>query len=233
MINSDAGVIIQARMGSSRLPGKSLMKIGSKPLIDHVIERCLAAVPVDKVFLATTDQSEDKILVDHVASKYGLVVFQGDKEDVRSRYEVVAREYFIDKIVRITADDPFKDPKHIEESIRALDEDSVDYFNNFEIPIFPVGLDVESFRTKALLENIARDSSSESKEHVTLGLRKSPIFVKKFYEGEPEFTNIRLTIDTPADLEFCKRLLQFNPDMENLAFDWATTRDALIALGKR
>jgi spore coat polysaccharide biosynthesis protein SpsF (cytidylyltransferase family) len=233
MLNHDAGVIIQARMGSSRLPGKSLMKIGSKPLIDHVIERCLAAAPADKVFLVTTDEYEDEILVDHVASKYGLVVFQGDKEDVRSRFEVVAQEYFLNKIVRITADDPFKDPKHIRESIQALDEDCVDYYNNFEIPTFPIGLDVESFRTKALLENIARDSSSESKEHVTLGLRKSTIFVKKFCLGEPEFTNIRLTIDTPADLEFCKRLLEINPDMENLAFDWPTTRDALMALINR
>ena len=233
MINHEVGVVIQARMGSSRLPGKSLMKVGNKLLIDHVIDRCLAAAPANSVFLATTDQNEDKILVDHVASKYGLEVFQGDREDVRSRFEAVAREYYLNKIVRITADDPFKDPKHIVESIRALNEDTVDYYNNFEIPIFPVGLDVESFRTKALLENIVRDSSSESKEHVTLGLRKSPIFVKKFCLGEPEFTNIRLTIDTPADLEFCKRLLQINPDMENLAFDWPTTRDALIAMGKR
>ena len=232
MINHEVGVVIQARMGSSRLPGKSLMKVGNKLLIDHVIDRCLAAVPANSVFLATTDQNEDKILVDHVASKYGLEVFQGDREDVRSRFEAVAREYFLNKIVRITADDPFKDPKHIGESIRALNEDNVDYYNNFEIPVFPIGLDVESFRTKALLDNIQKDSSNEAKEHVTIGLRKSLTLVKKFCQGEPEFTNVRLTIDTPTDLEFCKRLLEINPDMENLAFDWATTRDALVALGK-
>lgn len=232
MIDNESGVIIQARMGSSRLPGKSLMKIGAKPLIDHVIERCLVVAPINKVFLATTDLYEDKILVDHVIGKYGLIVFQGDKEDVRSRFEAIAREHFLSKIVRITADDPFKDPKHIGESIRALNEEGVDYYNNFEIPIFPIGLDVESFRTTALFENILNDTSSESKEHVTLGLRKSSIFGKKFYQGEPELTNIRLTIDTPADLEFCKRLLEINPDIENLAFDWPTTRDALIALGE-
>ena len=232
MINHEVGVVIQARMGSSRLPGKSLMKVGNKLLIDHVIDRCLAAAPANSVFLATTDQNEDKILVDHVASKYGLEVFQGDREDVRSRFEAVAREYFLNKIVRITADDPFKDPKHIGESIRALNEDTVDYYNNFEIPVFPIGLDVESFRTKALLDNIQKDSSSEAKEHVTIGLRKSLTVVKKFCQGEPEFTNVRLTIDTPTDLEFCKRLLEINPDMEYLAFDWATTRDALVALGK-
>jgi spore coat polysaccharide biosynthesis protein SpsF (cytidylyltransferase family) len=68
-------------------------------------------------------------------------------------------------------------------------------------------------------------------EHVTLGLRNSPNVVKKFYQGKPEFTKIRLTIDTSSDLEFCNRLLEVNPEMENTAFDWATTRAALIALG--
>lgn len=232
MINHDVGVIIQARMGSSRLPGKSLMKIGGKPLIDHVIERCLAAVPINTVFLVTTDLHEDMILVNHVVSKYGIVVFQGDKHDVRSRFEVVARQHFLKKIVRITADDPFKDPAHIVEAIRALDDVHIDYYNNFENPIFPLGLDVESFRTKALFENIQGDASSESKEHVTFGLRKSPIFIKKYCQGEPEFTNVRLTIDTLADLEFCKKLLEINPDIENFAFDWLTTRDALLALEK-
>ena len=70
------GVIIQARMGSSRLPGKSLMKLGSKPLIDHVIQRCLASVSPNQVYLATTNQQEDKVLVAHVAETYGIKSFK-------------------------------------------------------------------------------------------------------------------------------------------------------------
>lgn len=225
------GVIIQARMGSSRLPGKSLMKLGSKTLIDHVIQRCLASVTLNQVYLATTNQQEDKVLVEHVAEKYGIKIFLGDKSDVRSRFAAISKDHSLSKVVRITADDPFKDPAHIQESIRQLDLDGIDYYNNFETPVFPIGLDVESFRTKALYDNIRLDASCESMEHVTLGLRNSPNLVKKFHQGNPEFTQIRLTIDTSSDLEFCNRLLEVNPEMENTAFDWPTTRAALIALG--
>jgi spore coat polysaccharide biosynthesis protein SpsF (cytidylyltransferase family) len=222
------GVIIQARMGSSRLPGKSLMKLGSKPLIDHVIQRCLVSVSPNQVYLATTNQEEDKVLVAHVAETHGIKIFLGDKSDVRSRFATISKVHSLNKVVRITADDPFKDPAHIQESIRQLDLDGIDYYNNFETPVFPIGLDVESFRAKALYDNIFEDASME---HVTLGLRNSPNVVKKFYQGKPEFTKIRLTIDTSSDLEFCNRLLEVNPEMENTAFDWATTRAALIALG--
>jgi spore coat polysaccharide biosynthesis protein SpsF len=225
------GVIIQARMGSSRLPGKSLMKLGSKTLIDHVIQRCLASVTLNQVYLATTNQQEDKVLVEHVTEKYGIKIFLGDKSDVRSRFAAISKDHSLSKVVRITADDPFKDPAHIQESIRQLGLGGIDYYNNFETPVFPIGLDVESFRTKALYDNIRLDASSESMEHVTLGLRNSPNLVKKFHQGNPEFTEIRLTIDTSSDLEFCNRLLEVDPEMENTAFEWATTRAALIALG--
>ena len=231
MSDKGVGVIIQARMGSSRLPGKSLMKLGGKPLIDHVIQRCLASVSPNQVYLATTNQQEDKVLVAHVAETYGIKIFLCDKFDVRSRFAAISKDHSLSRVVRITADDPFKDPAHIQESIRQLDMGGIDYYNNFETPVFPIGLDVESFRTKALYDNILEDASSESMEHVTLGLRNSPNVVKKFYQGKPEFTKIRLTIDTSSDLEFCNRLLEVNPEMENTAFDWATTRAALIALG--
>ncbi len=231
MSDKGVGVIIQARMGSSRLPGKSLMKLGGKPLINHVIERCLASVSPNQLYLATTNQQEDKVLVAHVAETYGIKIFLGDKFDVRSRFAAISKDHSLSKVVRITADDPFKDPAHIQEAIRQLDLDDIDYYNNFETPVFPIGLDVESFRTKALYDSILEDASSESMEHVTLGLRNSPNLVKRFDQGKPEFTTVRLTIDTSSDLEFCNRLLEVDPEMENTAFEWATTRAALIALG--
>ena len=230
MSKEKVGVIIQARMGSSRLPGKSMIKIGSKPLIDHVVDRCIAAVPVSKVFLATTDLNEDNPLMEHVTKKYGITVFRGDKNDVRSRFEIIAKQHSLTKIVRITADDPFKDPHHIIEAINALDLFNVGYFNNFEVPVFPVGLDVESFRASLLFENIEKDSSDESKEHVTIGIRKSPDFVKKYRVGAPEFAQTRLTIDTQSDLDFCRSLIKVNPEIENIDFKWATLREALLAM---
>jgi spore coat polysaccharide biosynthesis protein SpsF len=142
----------------------------------------------------------------------------------------VAKEYGFEVIVRVTADDPFKDPNHIQEAIQALDSEAVDYFNNFEIPIYPIGLDVESFKAEALFQNIEVDKSEKSKEHVTYGIRHSPHFFRRYKSGEPEFTKIRLTIDTAEDFGFCSKLLEINPEMGRSAFDWAATREALQSL---
>jgi spore coat polysaccharide biosynthesis protein SpsF (cytidylyltransferase family) len=224
------GVLIQARMGSSRLPGKTLMNLGGKPLIDHVIERCISTIAIDDVVVVTTNLKEDNVLETHIREKYSIHTYRGDSLDVRSRFEAVAKEYGFEVIVRVTADDPFKDPNHIQEAIQALDSEAVDYFNNFEIPIYPIGLDVESFKAEALFQNIEVDKSEKSKEHVTYGIRHSPHFFRRYKSGEPEFTKIRLTIDTAEDFSFCSKLLEINPEMGRSAFDWAATREALQSL---
>jgi spore coat polysaccharide biosynthesis protein SpsF len=233
VVDKDIGVVIQARMGSSRLPGKSLMSLGGKPLIDHVIERCTAAVQNERVVVVTTFLTEDDVLEAHIREKYSIEVFRGDSFDVRSRYVAVAREFEFDGIVRVTADDPFKDPNHIYEAIHALDDTNIDYFNNFEIPIFPIGLDVESFKTDALFQNTYLDKSDKSKEHVTYGLRKSRQVVKRYKTGVPEFTEIRLTVDTAEDFDFCSKILEFNPELGRTALDWAATREALVSVKNR
>jgi spore coat polysaccharide biosynthesis protein SpsF (cytidylyltransferase family) len=230
VVDKNVGVLIQARMGSSRLPGKSLMKLGGKPLIDHVIDRCIAKVPIEKVVVVTTDLKNDDALEAHIRERFGIQVYRGDSFDVRSRFEAVSRKFEFEGIVRVTADDPFKDPNHIQEAIRALDDKYIDYFNNFENRIFPIGLDVESFNVDALFQNIQTDKSNNSKEHVTYGLRHSSQFVKKYKSGLPEFTEIRLTIDTQSDFEFCSRLLEINPEIGLSALDWATTREALLMI---
>ncbi len=208
------------------------MRLGNKALIDHVIDRCLAAVPTRNVVLLTTSQTEDQKLEDHVKEKYGLDVYRGHSEDVRSRFANVAQFFNFEKIVRITADDPFKDPIHIREAIKALNRREVDYYNNFEVPLFPVGLDVESFRRSALLRNIEFDDSVISKEHVTYGLRYVPGFSREYKTGVPEFTKIRLTIDTKSDFNYCSTLLEVAPEMGHTAFSWETTRQAILTLEK-
>lgn len=228
MVDKNVGVLIQARMGSSRLPGKSLMNLGGKPLIDHVVERCIAGVPIDKVVVATTNLKQDDVLETHIREKFPIHVYRGDSFDVRSRFEAVAKKFEFEGIVRVTADDPFKDPNHIQEAIKALEDDEIDYFNNFEIPIFPIGLDIESFNTEALFQNIQIDKSDNSREHVTYGLRHSPQFVRRYKSGLPEFTEVRLTIDTQVDFDFCSRLLEINPEIGRSGLDWATTREALL-----
>ena len=208
------------------------MKLGNKPLIDHVIDRCLVAVPTRYVVLLTTNHAEDQDLEDHVREKYGIFVYRGHTEDVRSRFANVADIFNFEKIVRITADDPFKDPTHIREAIQALDQSKVDYYNNFENPLFPIGLDVESFRTTALQRNIESDDSVMSKEHVTYGLRHALGFNREHKTGFPEFTKIRLTIDTKSDFNYCATLLENAPEMGHTAFDWGTTRQAILTVEK-
>jgi spore coat polysaccharide biosynthesis protein SpsF len=208
------------------------MKLGGKPLIDHVIERCISTVPVDNVVVVTTNLKEDNVLENYIRERYSVQTYRGDPVDVRSRFEAVAKKFGFEGIVRVTADDPFKDPSHIQEAIQALDNEEIDYFNNFEIPIYPIGLDVESFKADALFWNIQTDKSEKSKEHVTHGLRHSPHFVRRYKSGEPEFTMVRLTIDTAEDFGFCSKLLEINPEIGRSAFDWAATRQALQSLNR-
>jgi spore coat polysaccharide biosynthesis protein SpsF (cytidylyltransferase family) len=221
--------IIQARMGSSRLPGKSLRELNGKPLIDHVIERALFAFEKEKTVLATTNRAEDDELASHVTKRFGIEVYRGDSQDVRSRFLQIGKMWGAEAITRITADDPFKDPHHLRLSQESLLVSDVDYYNNFEPKIYPIGMDVESFRFYALQTNARVDHSIESIEHVTFGLRKQAS-LRRFHEtGVPEFITTRLTIDTEKDFMFCERVAKKIGLGEN--FDWHSTRRALISLG--
>lgn len=221
--------IIQARMGSSRLPGKSLRELNGKPLIDHVIERALSAFEKERTVLATTDKTEDNELASHVIKRFGIEVYRGDSDDVRSRFLQIGEMWGAEAITRITADDPFKDPLHLKLSQESLLVSDADYYNNFEPKIYPIGMDVESFRFKALQTNAKVDYSIESIEHVTFGLRKQASLKRLHQSGIPEFITTRLTIDTERDFMFCERVAEKIGIGEN--FDWNTTRRALISLG--
>lgn len=142
--------VIQARMGSSRLPGKTLKDLNGKPLIDHVIERALFVLKIDQIVLATTTNIEDDQLVSHVSKRYGIAVYRGDPDDVRSRFVQIGARWGAESIIRITADDPFKDPEHFLLSHQTLLVSNADYYNNFEPLIYPIGMDVECFNTRLL-----------------------------------------------------------------------------------
>ena len=92
---------------------------------------------------------------------------------------------------------------------------------------------MESFKTEALFQNIQLDESDNSKEHVTYGLRQSSQVVKRYRTGLPELTEVRLTIDTAEDFDFCSKLLEVNPELGRTALDWAATREALVSVKKR
>ena len=138
--------IIQARMGSKRLPGKVLSEIGSKPMIEYILDRVGSVDDIDQCIVATTDSSKDDKLATWCTEQH-VDVFRGSEFDVLDRYYQCAVAANAEMVARITADDPFKDPKVITQAIQILRQNSaLDYCSNTLVPTYPEGLDVEALR---------------------------------------------------------------------------------------
>jgi len=199
--------IIQARMGATRLPGKTMAGIVGKPMLWHVIKRVKEARSIDKIIVATTTKEEDKKIIDF-AKANGIESFAGSEEDVLDRFYEAAKKFKADIIVRITADDPLKDPVIINRVIDFFlkNEDHVDYVSNTLEPTFPEGLDVEVFSFKTL-ERAWREAKKKSdREHVTPYIWNHPGKFKLaniIHEGV-NLSHLRWTVDNSKDLEFVR-----------------------------
>ena len=199
------GAVIQARMGSVRLPGKTLLRVGSVPLIDRVIKYTAEVYSQRDIILATTDLPEDDVLVNYVSNKWGIGIYRGSSSNVRSRFIEVAELNSFETIMRITADDPFKIRSHLEKAREIISRGEIDYYCNFNPYLYPVGLDVEAYRCAALLETLNHETASAI-EHVTTDLREKSSFAHYFEQGNPTMVSTRLTIDTAEDLKFCNEI---------------------------
>lgn len=197
-------VIIQARMGSKRLPGKSMSLIGDKPLIDHVVRRALEIRQIQKLILATTILEEDDEIATYVREEFGIGVYRGDPEDVRSRFVEIIKSLSPKNIIRITADDPFKDPKLADDALESLIANSFDYVSNFAPQCLPIGLDVEAFTANAFMDSYSKFQGQDDIEHVTVALRNSGIYHTNSLRYKSNLSNFRLTIDGPEDLVKCR-----------------------------
>ena len=161
------GCIIQARLGSTRLPGKVLMNIDdNNPLLYYVVKQLQYSKLLDNIIIATTTLEEDNKIVEF-SHKIGIDCFRGSSKDVLDRYYQCAREFSLSTIVRITADNPFIDPTIVDKIIEKFNSDSYDYVTNHIPRTFPQGTETEVFSFKAL--KIAWDSAQKSseREHVT------------------------------------------------------------------
>lgn len=200
--------IIQARMGSERLPGKAMMDICGKPMIMWVIERLKYCKNLNKIILATTEKAEDSILC-QVAIKCGVEYFTGSEHDVLRRYLDAAMKFDGEIIVRITGDCPLVDPFIIDELIADFMESDCDYMR-LDVPdTFPRGSDGEIFTIDALKR--ANDIANEDKyrEHVTLIMyQRSDIFsiCKKKANGKLQRPQYRFCVDTAEDLELVRQI---------------------------
>lgn len=209
--------IVQARMGSNRLPGKVMADIKGKPAITHVLTRVGKARRVDELWLACSDLSENDPLA-ATAAQLDIPVFRGDENDVLSRYVQVAAETRADAIVRITADCPMIDPELIDAAIEMYETGDWDYVANGHIRSYPDGLDVEVFSAAALWEADLKAQHAFLREHVTPYIRGShPQYgAGEFRIGNlicpQNFGHVRWTLDTANDLEVIRALVARLPD---------------------
>lgn len=163
---SRTGVIVQARIGSSRLPGKVLMRLGDRTVLAHVLERCLAICGIDVVCCAVPDGPADDRVAEE-ARRSGAEVFRGSETDVLDRYYRAAATFRLDVILRVTADCPLLDPGVCGDVLSLRSAAGADYVCNNLPPSWPHGLDCEAM-TFAWLERAAHEASQPyEREHVT------------------------------------------------------------------
>ena len=205
--------IIQARMGSTRLPGKVLEDIAGRPMLDHVIRRACAVARVDAVCVATTTLAHDEPLV-AVAEDAGAATFRGSEQDVLARYVGAAEATGAELIVRITSDCPLLDPELVDEMLMRREElslaaGSVDLYSNAVVRTFPRGLDTEIVPTDVLQQLAGSTDDPRAREHVTWGLYQDADRYRVLHHvesGGRDRSDHRWTVDTPEDLEFVRRI---------------------------
>lgn len=214
--------IIQARMSSSRLPGKVLQDIAGKPMLAHVVSRTRRAGLVDEVVVATTvDASDDPIEEYCLAQK--IEFYRGSLYDVLDRFYQCALEYEADEVVRITADCPLIDPEVVDLTIREFRERGVDFAANRLPPpwhrTFPIGLDTEVCTMQALERAWKEATEKHEREHVMPYLYSElGRFMVYQVNTQPDYGSMRWTVDTPEDLAFLRRIFEAFPGRDD--FSW-------------
>lgn len=204
-------IIAQARMSSTRLPGKSMRDLGGRLVVDRVFERARRSRLADDVWVATTTDPTDDVLAEHL-DRAGIPYVRGSLDDVLARYVATAEAARADEVVRITCDCPLIDPACIDEVIAGRRaEPEVDYCSNTLERTYPIGMDAEAF-TRASLERAAREATrTVEREHVTPYLYQHPdVFRLRSVTAPSELAwpDLRLTVDEARDVEMLDTLLQ-------------------------
>jgi spore coat polysaccharide biosynthesis protein SpsF len=204
--------IIQARMGSTRLPGKVMKQLCSKTVLAHVILRVQACPLVDEVVIATTKLSSDDVIVEE-SEKCGAKWFRGSEEDVLERYYLASRKYNADIIVRVTSDCPLLDPDILTQMLMFFNAQTsrgvdIDYLSNgLNCLSYPRGLDVEIFTFDALETAFKEAHLLYQREHVTPYIYEhTEIFSLYEHTGSEDFSHYRWTLDTEEDLKLISEI---------------------------
>ena len=211
--------IIQARLGSTRLPGKVLRQIGGRTMIEQVVERVQRCETIDQVVVATTTEPADFGLVEFCQHQRWNA-FTGSEHDVLSRYLGAAIEFSADRIVRITSDCPLIEPGIVDRTVALLSTvKGIDYACNFHPHRrFPRGLDCEVLTMETLkrLDDLAEEP--HFREHVTLfAYRNASLFNIASINCENDWSHLRWTVDTEQDLQLVRSIFEH---FGNAEFDW-------------
>ena len=208
--------IIQARMGSVRLPNKVMRKINNVPMIELLLSRISQSKMIDKVVIATTYNSKDRELVKYL-HKIGYSCEKGSETDVLSRYIKVAKLHKANVIVRITGDCPLVDSELVDQCIKKYLDSKVDYCSNINPPTYPDGLDVEVFSLNALMKSIETKEKYD-REHVTPYIKNSGKFSIYNVYNKENYSMLRWTVDEMDDFEVIKNIYNhFHPRKH---FNW-------------
>ena len=206
---SNTGCIIQARMGSTRLPGKVMMNVeDQKPVLYFVIKQLQECKLIDKIIVATTTNEEDEEIVNYIKN-LGIDCFRGNPKDVLDRYYQCAKEYSISSVVRIPSDKPLIDPEIVDKVISMFENNSYDYITNFlPNPTFPSGTEVEIFSINALKKAWENAKLPSEKEHVTPYFSNhQDEFKITHIKNSENLSHLRWAVDKMEDLKLVRKIV--------------------------
>lgn len=210
--------IIQARMGSTRLPGKVLMDLGGETTLGRVVRRLSRAKSLTQIAVATTDSPADDAILSE-SERLGVACFRGSEQDVLSRYAGAAEQFAADTVVRITSDCPLIDAGIVDQVLEELRRSSVDFAYNDVEHGFPRGLDVEAFSRDVLKQAMAGAHARYQREHVTPFFYEHPeLFKATVVRSGKDFSAYRWTLDTPEDLKLIRAVYEHFSNTDE--FDW-------------
>lgn len=213
--------LLQARMGSTRLPGKILMDIAGKPMMDHVVTRTMRAKTLDEVVVTTSDLPGDDVTAAYCAER-GWPVFRGSSEDVLDRFYQAAKAHGGETLVRITCDCPMIEPDIIDDVVRLFERTGADYaVNGWKKLSYPRGISAEAFSFAALERAWREDKNPAWREHGTPYLYMHPeLFKLEELVSDKDYSAMRWTVDTPEDMAFVRKIFEaFGHDR----FTWKET----------
>jgi spore coat polysaccharide biosynthesis protein SpsF len=202
--------VVQARMGSTRLPGKVLKLIAGKPLLGYLLERLERAVSLDAIIVATSESDEDLPLAKY-CHEHGIDCFRGSETNVLERFYKTAQFHHAEVVVRICGDSPLVDPEMVDELVNEFncDDEQLDYLTNTLHQTCPLGTNIEVFSFSALAKAFAEAGTEYQQEHVTPYFYQNPkSFRIRQKHYHPDNSNYRLTVDTPEDFVLIETIIK-------------------------